>query len=71
LELQKWFEKFIKNYNFGNFSPQDEKGVQRIRGRSQITSRFGGMVEEFVTIQTQEISLYGKFVARGGGGSKK
>jgi len=45
-----------------------------LRGRSQITSRFcgeGGGLEEFVTVQTQNFSFFGKFVRRGGGGFEK
>jgi len=45
---------------------------RKIRGRSQITSRFWGgggevgFVEEFVTVQIQNFSFFGKFVTRGG-----
>jgi len=44
-----------------------------VRGRSQITSRFRGGrgVGEFVTVQTQNFSFFGKFVTMGGGGIEK
>jgi len=42
------------------------------RGRSQITSRFRGRgVEEFVTVQTKNVSFFEKFVTRGERGFEK
>jgi len=41
-----------------------------MKGRSQITSRFregGGWLGEFVTVQIQNFSFFGKFVTSGGG----
>jgi len=64
------YKFFTINWYSSSFA---ELFLKYLRGRSQITSRFrgGGGVGEFVTVQTQNFSFFGKFVTRGGGGSKK
>jgi len=58
--------EFLLKTRICGLCPKDPLEVVR-----KLRHALGGRGEEFVTVQTQNFSFFGKFVTRGGGGGLK